>query len=348
MYDNNIRTLKSTVDVPLENCVVLAPLSQDYSRSRQFRSFDRDSSLVKRMDTLLSCCLHDPAKETLIYIPRFTHRLSLIKAWDIPPGRHILDIGCGQGESCLVLALAMGSSGHVTAIDNARPDYGTPFAVGESQQYIAKSNLGPRITYVRTDAPSLLQQSPKAAIYDAAVLCHSLWYFPTRESVLSLFDALATARIPRLYLAEYSFQASNASQRPHIFAAQAQALITASKKKMKPNDVNGDLSVYNVRAALDEASTLAAARNAGFTVRRQGRITPEESMLEGHWDARHVKGGVFRKRVMDSKLPGEAEAEILALAARVEEGMDELDRRGVATVRAMDSWWAVLELDPNT
>lgn len=344
----NIRTSKSTVDVPLEKRVVLAPLSQEYSRSRQFRSFDRDSSLFERMDTLLSCCLHDPAKETLIYIPRFTHRLSLIKAWDIPPGRHILDIGCGQGESCLVLALTMGPSGHVTAVDNAPPDYGTPFAVGESQQYIAESTLGPRITYVRTDAPSLLQQSPKAAAYDAAVLCHSLWYFPTRESVLSLFDALATARIPRLYLAEYSVQASNASQRPHILAAQAQALITASKNKMKPNGINGDLSGYNVRAALDEASTLAAARNAGFTVRRQGRITPEESMLEGHWDARHVKGNVFRKRVMDGKLPGEAEAEILALAARVEEEMDELDRRGVATVRAMDSWWAVLELDPST
>ena len=321
----NIRTSKSTVDVPLEK-------------------------RVQRMDTLLSCCLHDPAKETLIYIPRFTHRLSLIKAWDIPSGRHILDIGCGQGESCLVLALAMGPSGHVTAIDDAPPDYGSPFAVGESQQYIAESTLGPRISYVRTDAPSLLQQSPKAAAaaYDAAVLCHSLWYFPTRESVLALFDALATARIPRLYLAEYSFQASDASQRPHVLAAQAQALITASRAKTKPTDVNGVLSTYNVRAALDEASTLAAARKAGFTVRRQGRFTPEESMLEGHWDARHVKGDVFRKRVMDGKLPAEAEAEILALAARVREEMAELDRRGVATVRAMDSWWAVLELDPGT
>ena len=344
----NIRTSKSTEDVPLKERIVLAPLSQDHPRSRQIHSLDRDSTLSKRMDTLLSCCLHDPAKETLIYIPRFTHRLSLIKAWDIPPGQHILDIGCGQGESCLVLALAMGPSGHVTAIDDAPPDYGTPFAVGESQHYIAESTLGPRITYVPTDAPSLLQQSPKVAAYDAAVLCHSLWYFPTRESVLSLFDTLATARIPRLYLAEYSDQASHASQRPHILAAQAQALITASRKQMKPNNINGDLSAYNTRAALDEASTLAAARNAGFTVRRQGRITPEENMLEGHWDARHVKGAVFRKRVMDGKLPSEAEAEILALAARVEEEMDELDRGGVATVRTMDSWWAVLELDPGT
>lgn len=297
------------------------------------------------MDTLLSCCLHDPAKESLIYIPRFTQRLSLMKAWDIESGQHILDIGCGQGESCLVLAVAVGPSGHVTGIDDARPDYGTPFAVGESQQYIAKSTLGPRITYIRTDTPSLLQ-SPSPTAYDAAVLCHSLWYFPTRESILSLFHTLARARIPRLYLAEYSFQASHANQRPHILAAQAQALLAASKSKSC--DPNGELSAYNVRAALDEASTLEAARGAGFTVTRQGRITPEEDMLEGHFDARHVKGDMFRKRVKDGKLPAEREAEILALAARVKEEMDELERKGVSTVRAMDSWWAVLELDPCT
>ena len=295
------------------------------------------------MDTLLSCCLHNKDKESLLYIPRFTHRLSLIKAWDIPPGQRILDIGCGQGESCLVLAVAVGPSGHVTGIDDARPDYGTPFAVGESQQYIAKSTLGPRITYIRTDTPSLLQ-SPSPTAYDAAVLCHSLWYFPTRESVLSLFHVLARARIPRLYLAEYSFQESHANQRPHILSAQTQALLAASKgKSCDPND---ELTACNVRAGLDEASTLAAAVGAGFTVRRQGRITPEEDMLEGHFDARHVKGDVFRQCVKDGKVPAEREAEILALTARVKEEMEELERRGVPTVRAMDSWWAVLELDP--
>ncbi len=101
-----------------------------------------------------------------------------------------------------------------------------------------------------------------------------------------------------------------------------------------------------MRAAPDEASILSAARDAGFKVHRQGAITPEEDMLEGHFDARHVKGDVFRKKVKDENLPVEQEAEILGLAARVKGEMDELEKRGISTVRAMDSWWAVLELEP--
>lgn len=295
------------------------------------------------MDVLLSCCLHDPARESLVYIPRFTHRLALIKAWNVAPGQRLLDIGCGQGESALVLAMAVGPSGHVTGIDDAAPDYGSPFNVSESHQHIAKSSLGPRITFLRTDGSSL-PQSPSAP-YDAAVLCHSLWYFPSRERVLSLFHALATARIPRLYLAEYSFQASDASQRPHILAAQAIALLVDCRKSRDPG---ADCTVHNVRVSLDQAFVLKAARDAGFTVRRQGTVTPEEDYMEGHFEAKHVGGDRFPKRVRDWNLPGEQEAEILALASRVKEEMDKLDRRGIPTARAMDSWWAVLELDPCT
>lgn len=292
------------------------------------------------MDILLSCCLHDPAKESLIYIPRFTLRLALTKAWDITPGQRLLDIGCGQGESALVLALAVGPSGHVTGLDDAPPDYGTPFAVGESHRHIAESSLGPRISFVHSDARSL----PGAA-YDAAVLCHSLWYLPSRESVRALFRALATARIPRVYLAEYSSHASDASQRPHVLAAQAIALLVDCRKARDPG---ADYSAYNVRVSLDEAFVLQAARDAGFTVRRQGAVTPAEDYLEGHFEARHVAGDLFRTRVRGWDLPGEQEAEILALASQVKEEMEELNRRGVPTVRAVDSWWAVLELDPCT
>ena len=293
------------------------------------------------MDTLLSCCLHDPAKEALIYIPRFTHRLSLIEAWGIAPGQRLLDIGCGQGESVLALAVAVGPSGHVTGIDDGPPNYGTPFAIEESHRYIAQSALGPRTTFHRTDAPSFLQ-SPTTA-YDAAVLCHSLWFFPTREHIHALFHTLATARIPRLYLAEYSLQASDASQRPHILAVQASALMLAFTKARDPG---ADPSSYNARTPLDETDILHAAREAGYAVHRHGRITPEADMMEGHFEARHRAGPKFQERVQDGNLPREQEAEVLALAARVKEEMEELDRKGVPTVRAMDSWWAVLELDP--
>jgi SAM-dependent methyltransferase len=294
------------------------------------------------MDILLSCFLHDPALESRVYIPRFTHRLSLTKEWVIEPGRRILDIGCGQGESCLALALDVGDSGHITGIDVAPLDYGTPFTVKESREYVIKSVLGPRIDFFQTDAASLLQPldgSPSPA-YDAAALCHSLWYFSTRESVFSLFETLAAARISRVYLAEYSFQASDCSQVPHVLAAQAQALFHAYKTPREPG-----INELNIRAALDQASILEAAKSNGFEVHRQGIITPEENLLEGHFEARHVQGDLFRNRVIDEKLPVEQEAEILALGLRVKKEMEKLNERGIPTVRAMDVWWAVLELN---
>ena len=302
------------------------------------------------METLLSCCLHDPALETSFHIPRFTHRLSLIKAWDIPPGQRILDIGCGQGESSLALAEALGPACHITGIDDAHPDYGAPFTVSESHQYIAKTALGPRITFIQSDGPSLLQQlpthGPPSTPYDAAVICHSLWYFPSRQSVTSLFRALAAASIPRVYVAEYTFEPSHASQQAHVLAARAKTLLASCRA---PRDAYHELLAPNVRAGtMDQASILDVVRDAGFKVRRKGCITPEVGFLEGYFEARNVVGETFRKTVADERLGEEQEAEILGLAERVRVEMDGLSREGVQTVRAMDSWWAVLELSSAT
>lgn len=299
------------------------------------------------METLLSCCLHDPARESLVYIPRFTHRLSLAKAWGIHSGQRLLDIGCGQGESVLVLATLVGPSGHVTGVDDAPPDYGAPFNVDESRAYILKSALGPRTSFHYGDAASFLQSpdAPPGTAFDAAVLCHSLWFFPSHESVSSLFRTLARAKIPVVYVGEYSTRASHAGQRPHILAAQALMLLDSCKEDRGPTL---DPRAPNVRAAMDQASILGAAKEAGFGVRRQGAITPEEDMMEGHFEARYVKGDAFRKLVIGKHLPAEREKEILGLVEQVKEEMDELEKRGIPSVRAMDSWWAVLELGPCT
>ncbi|KAM0795967.1 S-adenosyl-L-methionine-dependent methyltransferase [Usnea florida] len=302
------------------------------------------------METLLSCCLHDPALETSFHIPRFTHRLSLIKAWEIPPGQRILDIGCGQGESSLALAEALGPDCHITGIDDAHPDYGSPFTVQESHQYIAKTALGPRITFIQSDGPSLLKQlpvhAPPSSEYDAAVICHSLWYFPSSQSITALFRALATAQIPRVYVAEYTFEPSLASQLPHILAARAKALLASSRA---PRDAYNELQAPNVRArTMDQAAILEVVRDEGFRVRRKGCVTPEVGFLEGYFEARNVAGEKFWKTVVDERLGGEREGEILGLAERVRGEMDGLGREGGETVRAMDSWWAVLELGSAT
>jgi predicted methyltransferase len=52
------------------------------------------------------------------------HRLDLVSFWDIAPGSRVLEIGCGQGDCTIVLADAVGHSGHVDAVDPGAPDYG--------------------------------------------------------------------------------------------------------------------------------------------------------------------------------------------------------------------------------
>ncbi|KFY83403.1 hypothetical protein V498_08097, partial [Pseudogymnoascus sp. VKM F-4517 (FW-2822)] len=183
-------------------------------------SFHQESPI----DELVASYIHHP-KHLPSVISNFAHRQALVKQWSPEKGSQLLDIGCGQGESSLVLAQTVGPSGHVLGIDTACPDYGGPFTVSQSQKYIQESALGTQIKFQQIDAATLLLQKrgvEPQRCFDAAVLCHSLWYFTNTEHISALFRTLAAAKIPKLYLAEYSFQASIPAQIPHVLAAQAQ------------------------------------------------------------------------------------------------------------------------------
>jgi len=75
------------------------------------RSVDCDT------DSLLDSLLLFPQLKELLYRPRFIQRLKVSKEWDIAPGQKLLDVGCGQGENCLVLAREGGPTTAVTGID---------------------------------------------------------------------------------------------------------------------------------------------------------------------------------------------------------------------------------------
>lgn len=293
-----------------------------------------------KIQTLLSSCLHDIKQETLVYIPRFGHRLDIIEKWSIEPGTRILDIGCGQGESSLALALEVNSS-HITGIDTARLDYGVPLTVGESQEYALKSSLGQRISFVQTDASSLLKSlgRPLDCIFDAAVLCHSLWYFPDRQTVFAIFETLRDAGIPKVYVAEYAYEASIPEQIPHVLSAKAQALFHAYKVPREAGT-----RTLNVRAGPSKTTILDAARIVGFTVIRSGTFIPADDLLEGDFEARYIKDSSFADRVKVEKFPKGEEDMILAYGPRVEKAMDDLSAQGINQVRTMDVWWAEFEL----
>lgn len=72
--------------------------------------------------SIAELCLHG---ETLrIQLGQTEHRIDLVRRWNIQQGDHILELGCGQGDTTAVLAAAVGETGHITAVDPASLDYG--------------------------------------------------------------------------------------------------------------------------------------------------------------------------------------------------------------------------------
>lgn len=67
---------------------------------------------------------YEPQHFEQVVVPQIEERIQLVKRWDIQSGEHVLEIGCGQGDCTIVLAVAVGDTGSVTAVDPADLDYG--------------------------------------------------------------------------------------------------------------------------------------------------------------------------------------------------------------------------------
>ncbi|KAL0465167.1 hypothetical protein QR685DRAFT_538769 [Neurospora intermedia] len=322
-----------------------------------------DSEEESKIATLITCFPHDQSLTSLVQAPRFRQRLSILSEWSIPPGSRVLDIGCGQGDSSLVLALELGPTCHITGIDTAPPDYGTPLNISESQEKILQSPLGDRLSfYNQVDAATFFNSTSTTTTgdktFDVATACHSLFYFPSSASVISLFQELAAAHIRKVYVAEYDSKQTSfpITQTPHILAAKAQALYFAYKAEADSLKKQLDHHVYsssskkeemplNVRAAPEVEAITKAAQAAGFKVAREGKFTPKKEYQEGHFETRYVRGARFEARVKEEEFAKEREEEILGVVEEVNRAYEEMERGGVDKVRCMDVWWAVFELE---
>jgi protein-L-isoaspartate O-methyltransferase len=58
-------------------------------------------------------------------VGQMTERVQLVRSWGIQPGESVLEVGCGQGDATIALAVAVGAEGRVVALDPASLDYGT-------------------------------------------------------------------------------------------------------------------------------------------------------------------------------------------------------------------------------
>ena len=65
-------------------------------------------SKQSKVDILLANNAVAEEWKSILFIPRFKQRLAIVDAWSIELGSRVLDIGVGQGDSSVVLALELG------------------------------------------------------------------------------------------------------------------------------------------------------------------------------------------------------------------------------------------------
>ncbi|MHC0038559.1 SAM-dependent methyltransferase [Pseudoneobacillus sp. C159] len=148
------------------------------------------------------------------------HRFDLVEAFGLRKGMRILEIGCGQGDTTVALADAVGESGKVVAIDIANRDYGAPLTLGEATDRIKASALGDRITFhFETDFATFEFDE----VFDVVVLSHSSWYFKHPEDLLGYFIKLR-GRAKSICFAEWDLDFTDINQRAHFCAVSILAL----------------------------------------------------------------------------------------------------------------------------
>jgi len=133
--------------------------------------------------------------------PQAQYRVDILANWPITTGARVLELGCGQGDSTVALAEAIGETGHVDAVDPGSLDYGTsetchtssttliiypgsPETLGHAHDRISAGPLGRRISWIQAEPLAFLSANPGAPRYDVAVLAHSLWYFSSPALIL--------------------------------------------------------------------------------------------------------------------------------------------------------------------
>ena len=192
-------------------------------------------------------------------ILQLNHRMSLIESWAPRLEDHIVEIGCGQGETTVVLAAAVGPSGRVLAVDNSAEGYGRPVTLGESHAYIRSSIIGDRIEFLLSaDLLEPCLDFPEKT-FDLAVFSHSAWYMSSPTALYELF-ARVRPWAKRLGFAEWDIRPRRIRQVPHMLAV----LLQAHVQRMCPQTLDA-----NVRSLILPEDARSLAEKAGWTITQE-------------------------------------------------------------------------------
>ncbi|KAH7087969.1 hypothetical protein BKA62DRAFT_180366 [Auriculariales sp. MPI-PUGE-AT-0066] len=222
--------------------------------------------------------------------PQMDHRFALVNAFGITHGQRVLEIGCGQGDCTAALAVTVGAEGHITAVDPAPADYGSPLTVHQAQDLLSDSELGPRISWKRAVTPvEYLAKNPDER-WDVAVLAQCLWYFASPEVIRETFAALK-GRVQKVVVAEFSLRASNEAAVPHVLAALTQGALAL-------HDTD---NTRNIRTCIGPEGITKLAKEAGLELvdGSEQFLAPDEKYQDGRWEIGEVKSARFGKAIKD-------------------------------------------------
>lgn len=199
-------------------------------------------------------------------------RAQLVEGWGVTEGMRVLEIGCGQGDTTVVLADRVGERGKVTAIDFADPSSGAPVTLGDSARALAEGPLGDRIEFRFGFDPLDPSNNFEPDSFDLVTLAHCTWYF---DSLERLAETLATIRpwAPRLCLSEWDLVPRSLDQLGHFLAAIIQGQISAQSAK----------SESNIRTLLSADTVISLLGRAGWQVNSHETIDTS-NLRDGHWE----------------------------------------------------------------
>ncbi|KAK8110389.1 SAM-dependent methyltransferase-like protein [Apiospora kogelbergensis] len=267
-------------------------------------------------------------------IAAIQHRQQVTKAWGIPPGSSILEIGCGQGDFTVVLADAVGAAGRVVAVDPAPPDWGTP-DYKTAHAHVLASPIGPRVTFVQEDPVSYLSGDGIGQPFDFIIFGYCIWFFAHPELLGKMLEK-AHRHAKAVLIVEYSLSASIPAQVPHLLTALTDNALESFR---------GEESDRNIRCALSPAQIAASAAQAGWALLKEETITPGEKQVEGRREVRMVvQPRLFRRDLDDvvSRVDTKVGTMLHAMVKAVEASTKLLEG-GVDAVRNMDVWVARFE-----
>lgn len=225
-------------------------------------------------------------ENNLVQQVQLQHRLDLVEAFGIKKGMRVLEIGCGQGDTTVAIAGAVGKKGHVVAIDIASADYGAPSTLAQATNLIKQSIIGERIDFYFEMDFNKIELDEQ---FDMVVLSHSLWYFKNQDDLLLYFKKIRTIT-KCICIAEWDLDFDYMEQRAHFCAVSILALYS--------NYVNNEGNIQNL---FHKSHIQQLLEEANFKVKGATSVNAHY-LQDGQWEKNHANDLRFEFGSVPSKI----------------------------------------------